>query len=211
MTLGPLFLTEDKALRELLTGMTVHDQRADAEGVARPVGVWFGMPDQEIRNQNYPYMTIDLIDILEDRTRAMRGHISPSYLAPTNLAANKGWEIDYPIPVNLDYQITTYARQPRHDRELLTQLLYTKLPFRFGTLLTADDTIRRLDVLDVSKRDTVEQGKRLFMNAVTIRISTEIAQTAYKELYKVQDIKLSGPAVSRHGKFAGPISKIITG
>ena len=211
MTLGPLFLTEDKALRELLTGMTVQDQRSDAEGVARPVGVWFGMPDQEIRNQNYPYMTIDLIDILEDRTRAMRGVISPDYLTPTTLANNKGWEVDYPIPVNLDYQITTYARQPRHDRELLTQLLYAKLPFRFGTLLTADDTIRRLDVLDVSKRDTVEQGKRLFMNAITIRVSTEIPQTAYKELYKVQEINLSGPASTPRGKFAGPISDTITG
>jgi hypothetical protein len=210
MTYGPLFLAEDQALKNLLAGIVVTDQRADNEGAPRPVKVWFGMPDQEIRDQTYPYITIDLIDISEARDRAMRGLVSPDYLAPTNLAANKGWEIDMPIPVNIDYQITTYARNPRHDRAILTQLLYHKLPFRFGTLATPDDTIRRLDVLDVAKRDTIEQAKRLFMNAITVRVSSEIAQTEYKEIYKVQEVHTSGPQLTPRGEFAGPISGTIS-
>ena len=210
MTFGPLFLTEDKALRELLKGMTVTDQRADNEGPARPVGVWFGMPDQEIRDQSYPYITIDMIDIGEARERAMRGIIDIPYLRPEGADISKGYEVEMPVPINIDYQITTYARQPRHDRQILTQLLYSKLPLRFGTLSTDDGLVRRLDVLDVAKRDTIEQAKRLFMNAITVRVSSEIAQTQYKELYKVQEIHTSGPQLTPRGYFAGTPGDIIT-
>lgn len=209
MTFGPLFLAEDEALRDLLKGMTVNDQRSTGEGVARPVGVWFGIPDQELRDQVYPYITIDMIDIAEARERAMRGKVAPEYLTPT-LSANKGWEIDMPIPINIDYQVTTYSRNPRHDRQILTQLLYSKLPFRFGTLQTNDGIVRRLDVLDVAKRDTIEQSKRLFMNAITVRVSSEIAQAAFKELYKVQEINLSGPSLSTRGNYSAPISGTIS-
>ena len=48
-------LSEDEALRNLLKDMTVTDQKSvTEEGPTRKVGVWFGQPDQEIRNQNYP-------------------------------------------------------------------------------------------------------------------------------------------------------------
>jgi hypothetical protein len=105
--------------------------------------------------------------------------------------------MDYPIPVNLDYQVTTYARQPRHDRQILAQLLYTKIPLRFAVLNVGPDTqfgtTRRLDVLDISKRDITEQGKRLFVNAITVRISSEIAPTTFNKLYKVQELQVTGP------------------
>jgi len=106
------------------------------------------------------------------------------------------WDIDYPIPVNIDYQITSYSRQPRHDRQILATLLHTKLPFRFATLVTGPNTVygtnRRLDVLDVSKRDITEQGKRLFVNAITVRISSEIVSTTFNKLYKAQEINVTG-------------------
>ena len=120
-------LDEDEALRNLLKDMTVTDQKSVTEaGATRKVGVWFGQPDQEIRNQNYPYITIDMIDLSEDIQRAMRGRVKPSYLPnPTSQVQGvsydgeaHSWDINYPIPVNIDYQITTYARQPRHDRDL---------------------------------------------------------------------------------------------
>mgnify|MGYP006267436701 CR=1 FL=1 len=202
-----LLLSEDDALRNLLKGIKVTDQKA---GNTRDVGVWFGQPDQEIRNQSYPYMTIDMIDIAEDPTRAHRGLVQPGYLpAPENGPDGEtpydedtnNWYIHYPIPVNIDYQVTTYARQPRHDREILAQLLYTRLPLRFGVLEPDDGTVRRLDVLDISKRDITEQGKRLFVNAFTIRVSSEIAQELYNQVYKVLQVSVSGatgPIV--HGK-----------
>jgi hypothetical protein len=193
-------LSEDKALRERLQGIVVHDQKADATSTPRQVGVFFGQPDQEIRSQVYPYITIDLIDINRDMEREMRGKTSAGYLVPENVTVNAGesFETDLPIPVSLDYQITAYSRNPVHDRTLMAQLLHSKLPFRFGYLeiveksvtssgtTTNTNTLRRLDVMDVSKRDMTESGKRLFMNAVTVRVSSEIPQDTYRKLTGVQ-------------------------
>lgn len=213
--IGQLFLAEDEALKNLLKNMVVTDQRANSEGATRPVGVWFGMPDQELREQSFPYMTIDLIDIAEDRERAMRGTIDDSdyayfkYMKPT-LATGKGAKQSFPIPVYLDYQVTTFARHPRHDRQILSDLLYTRLPLRFGSLSTNDETIRRLDVLDVAKRDLVEQGKRLYSNAIRVRISSEMPLTQYRELFKVQKVTTSGPLGTPRGRFTGVETFTIT-
>ena len=200
-------LSEDKALRDLLVGMTVTDQKSDATGTAtRNVKVYFGQPDQELRDQTYPYITIDMIDIAEDFTRSMRGLTKPSYLPdPTDMVpatdtdpavpydpALHDWSIHWPIPMNIDYQVTTYARQPRHDRELLAQLMYNKIPPRFASLQVDDGTIRRLDLLDVSKRDVTEQGKRLFVNAFTVRVSSEISPELYTHVYKALQVDVTG-------------------
>lgn len=197
-------LAEDEAIRDLLVGMTVTDQKQNS---SRNVGVWFGQPDQELREQKYPYITIDMIDIAEDFTRAMRGKVKPAYIQDPALMVggddevnydddDHNWEIDYPVPVNIDYQITVYSRQPRHDRQILAQLLYTKIPLRFGVLLTGPNTVygthRRLDVLDISKRDISENGKRLFTNAITVRVSSEIAQETFTKLYKVKELSITG-------------------
>jgi hypothetical protein len=193
-------LAEDKALREIMQGLTVSDQKSENSNTLRSVGVWFGQPDQELRNQNYPYITIDMIDVQRDTMREMRGKTSPAYLEqefrekleiPSNVEI-AAWEIDRPIPVNIDYQITTYSRHPRHDRELLAKVLYDRLPFRFGTLECDDNTVRRLDVLDVAKRDVTEQAKRLFVNAITVRVSSEIPQGLFKQLYKVLTVYVDG-------------------
>ena len=214
--IGQLFLAEDEALKNLLKGMVVTDQRANSEGVNRPVGVWFGMPDQELREQAFPYMTIDLIDIAEDRERAMRGTNSDQdyayfkYMKPAALPQGKGAKQSFPIPVYLDYQVTTFARHPRHDRQILSDLLYTRLPLRFGSLSTADETVRRLDILDVAKRDLVEQGKRLYSNAIRVRISSEMPLTQYRELFKVQKVTTSGPLGTPRGKFWGVDTFTIT-
>lgn len=198
-------LAEDEAIRNLLTGMSVTDQKSTGAGsTTRNVGVWFGQPDQELRDQKYPYITIDMVDVAEDFSRAMRGKVKPTYLEdPDTIGTNTpfdsdehSWEIDFPIPVNIDYQITTYARQPRHDRQILAQLLYTRIPLRFAVLNTGANTVfgttRRLDVLDIAKRDVTENGKRMFVNAITVRVSSEIAQSTYKKLYKALEINITG-------------------
>lgn len=182
-------LSEDKGLRERLQGVVVHDQKADGQDTPRQVGVWFGQPDQELRAQSYPYITIDMIDINRDPSREMRGRATADYLRPADLPDNFGFEADWPIPVNIDYQVTTFARHPRHDRELLATLLDGRLALRFGIIELEDGTTRRFDVLGVSKRDMVEQGKRLFMNAVTVRISSEIAQGTLRTIQKVEEIQ----------------------
>lgn len=196
-------LSEDKALRLWLQELVVHDQKADGVDTPRQVGVWFGQPDQELRPQSYPYITIDMIDVQRDPAREMRGYVKPEYMDPPEFVHNAAgelveydpslhdWQIELPIPVNIDYQITTYARHPRHDRELLSQLLHQKLVLRFGQLDIEDGTNRRLEVMDVSKRDVTEQAKRLFVNAITVRVSSEIVQATLQELYKVQERNIS--------------------
>lgn len=203
-------LSEDKALRELLQGIIVNDQKADGDATPRQVGVWFGQPDQEIRTQAYPYITIDMIDVVRETDREQRGVGEVGYLTPVGFdEVNKSYVIPKPIPVSIDYQITTYARHPRHDRELMTQLLFNKLPLRFGWLeitektetvgdvTTNTNTLRRLDVINVSKRDVTEQAKRLFVNAITVRVSSEIAQETGSELYKVNaGVNVYGPTTT---------------
>lgn len=197
-------LSEDKALRQRLQGITVTDQKAADDETTRKVGVWFGQPDQEIRDQSYPYITIDMIDINRALEREHRGITDAAYLAPNNLGEDQGFEIEYPIPVNIDYQITTYARHPRHDREILATLLDGRLALRFGIIELDDNTVRRLDVLGIAKRDLVEQGRRLFMNAITVRISSEIPQGTLRTLEKVQDINFDpadAPGMTNIGTF----------
>jgi hypothetical protein len=199
-------ISEDEALRNLLLNMTVTDQKSNATGSPqRSVKVYFGQPDQELRDQTYPYITIDMIDIAEDTARAMRGFAKPSYLSDPTTGPDgtspydsetQDWEIHWPIPVSIDYQVTTYARQPRHDRELLAQILYSKIPMRFAVLQPNDGTVRRLDLLDVAKRDVTEQGKRLFVNAFTVRVSSEIAPETYTQVYKALQVYATGPTDS---------------
>lgn len=191
-------LDEDEALRDRLLGMTVSDNK----NPDRPVGVWFGQPDVEIRAQAFPFITIDLIDVTEARERVMSGMVDPWYYTPDGLdPETQGWEMYYPTPINLDYQVTTFARQPRHDRQILGQLLGSRLPARFGSMTvkaidngdgTFDGTVRRLDLLNVVKRDMTESGKRLFMNVFTVRVSSEIPQPYdFQTFYKALEVRLS--------------------
>jgi hypothetical protein len=208
-------IAEDKALRTKLQGMTVSDQKADGSDIPRTVGVWFGQPDQEIRSQSYPYITIDMIDLVRDTTREYRSKVKPEYLSGPEEVVADDWQIDTPIPVYIDYQVTTYARHPRHDRQLLAQLLGIKLPIRFGILdviessvVDGDETTnvittRRLDVMSVSKRDATEQAKRLFVNAITVRISSEIPLEIFEQLYAVSSISIDNPSTVDRGGFVG--------
>lgn len=191
-------IAEDEALKERLKGMTV----ADDSSPARPVGVWFGQPDPEIRDQSFPFLTIDLINIAEAPQRAMSAQqVSPWYLRPEILELDSvtygDWTTFMPIPVDLDYQITTFSRHPRHDRQILAQLTGSRLPLRFGSLVVPekltgvvdgveqwDSTVRRLDLLDIAKRDTTESSKRMFMNAFTVRVSSEIPTPFLERLYQ---------------------------
>lgn len=207
-------ISEDEALRKKLQTITVSDQTSTTAATPRQVGVWFGQPDQELRSQNYPYITIDMIDIERDLTREHRGKSNPDYME-FNLEGADAFEIEMPIPVYIDYQITSYARHPRHDRQILAQLMGSALPIRFGTLEVIENsvvsgntttntvTLRRLDVLSVSKRDVTEQAKRLFVNAITVRVSSELPLQTFKKLYTVSQVNVVPPETTTRGGFVG--------
>jgi nitrate reductase beta subunit len=72
-----------------------------------------------------------------------------------------------------------------------------------GDTETITSTLRRMDLLNVAKRDSTEQAKRLFVNAITVRVSSEIAQTAYRALYKVREIHVDMPSGGREDRFDG--------
>jgi hypothetical protein len=200
-------LSEDAALRKRLQGITVTDQKAEGDDVPRQVGVFFGQPDQELRSQVYPYITIDMINFQRDTLRETRGLTKAGYLAsPTNIdTETQDYLVEMPIPVNIDYQITTYSRHPLHDRAILSELMTDRLP-RFGYLEVLEKkevdgdtttnflTYRRMDVLNIAKRDVTEQAKRLFVNAVTVRVSSEMVQSMYRVFYKAQSVHIDTPS-----------------
>lgn len=184
----PFIINEDAALKTLLQGITV----ADAGNAVRPVPVYYGQPDKEIRAQTYPYITLELVGLREDAERAHRGYPVMTYepegvSIEADAQGNPITTTQFPIPVDLFYQITTFARQPRHDRQLVSALLSpARLPLRFGQLhIPEDNTLRRLDMLGFSKRDTTESGKRLFSNVYNIRISAELFPDQVGQVYQV--------------------------
>lgn len=167
---------EDRALRDLMKGMVVTDH----ENNARSVEAWFGHPDQEIREQKYPYVTVDLLNIAEGIGRVHRGDLyiknPPTWWGLTPLNAGMvGYVLEMPTPVDLDYQIATWARNPRHDRQIIRQLITGgRTMLRGGLLFDADHKIHRVDFQGHVKRDTVEGGKRLLSNIFRVRISSEV-------------------------------------
>ena len=62
-------LAEDEALKAHIQGLTVSDNSMPD----RPVKVWFGYPDVEVRDQVFPFLTIDLIDIKAANERQTYG------------------------------------------------------------------------------------------------------------------------------------------
>ena len=190
----PFIINEDEALKTLLQGITV----SDGGNSARPVAVYYGQPDKDIRQQSYPYITLDLVGVREDTERAHRGVVNLTY-APEGFTPNRNTDgsinqpVVFPIPVDLIYQVSTWSRQPRHDRQIMAKLFAPgRLPFRFGQLpIPQDGTNRRLDMLGFSKRDTTEGGKRLFSNVYNIRISSELFVDQLFNVYKVTDVNTS--------------------
>ena len=183
----PFLLNEDKAIKAKLAGITV----SDAKNSTRPVGVWFGQPDIEIRDQSYPYLTLDLVDISEAKDRNNRGVGYLPY-TPEGGDVNKNYFVELPIPVDIDYQVTSYSRQPLHDRQIISNILYNILPFRYGTLeIPEDNTLRRVELLGYTKRDTTEQGKRLFVNVFSIRVNSELLSTEIAAAVNVANISIS--------------------
>lgn len=181
-------VAEEEALRNFLKGLKV----SDGDSTTRPVGVWFGQPDPEIRKQGYPYITIDLIGITEAKERVMvRYGEFKNYVVPGNDPdlEYKGY---YPTPVDLTYQISTWARQPRHDRQIISQLMHRQLLPRFSQLaIPVEGTARRLNITGFAKRDAIESDKRLFRNIWTIQLASELFHGALEQIYRVQSVNIN--------------------
>jgi len=96
---------------------------------------------------------------------------------------------EFPIPYNLDYQVTVYSRKAIHDRMLVAALAATdRVPARFGFLeIPEDGTYRRLDLIGGpnTEADKDRDGKRIFRSTYAVRVSSELIQGAVDTYYRV--------------------------
>lgn len=198
----PFLLDEDAGMKALLTeaNLTVVDEK----NPTRPVKAWFGMPDVEVRNRSYPFLTIDLIAIQEDKPRQRSGayqHVF-QYIPDSFPPAISGQKYVADVPPEaymLTYQVSSWARNPRHDRQLLYALLNGPLPLRWGQVAVgsgAAENYRRLDIT-VAKRDSADgDGKRLFRNIFTCQMSSELYYWQVQAVQQVLTTFIDGPVVS---------------
>lgn len=193
-TSNQFLLREEYALKDLISGITVRDGKSPA----RPMKVWFNQPDVEITAVTYPYALIDLVDIQQSRERQVGGGMN--YDSDLNGAvpdSGDTYAYEQPVLYDLYYQITTYARHPRHDREIIRQMLKYKTPGKWGYLPVPniDESIyeyRHMFVEGFAKRDTITDDRRLYRNTITVRILSEMTEeTAQDTLAIVQEVNIN--------------------
>lgn len=204
-------LAEDSALKNRLQSLTVTDDR-DAR---RPVKVYFRYPEGETEKE-YPFITIDLLDIAFAPTRQMSEvtyyYTNDTRLTPAERAANTSINY-YPseysvsdlsnmagtsgyltmnqfVAVDLMYQVSTFCRSQRHDRELTSKMLRRTFPMRpTSILIPEDNTSRRLSLLDWRAADLLDQEagyrKRVFRKVYTVSMNAEIPQS---DLYEIKTV-----------------------
>ena len=198
---NPFLIAEDTALKALLQGMTVGDEKT----ASRPVKVWFGYPDVEIRAQEFPFVTIDLIDMIPANDRQTSGQlVDNDYRGTVAPIAGKTYRYEVPVAFDLIYQITTYARHPRHDRAMMFQLTH-KFPSKYGGLLVPNElgteTSRRHMFLDgFAKRDAVDGetgNRRLLRNIYTVRVISELTPLdAGRRASRVEEVLVNLPELT---------------
>jgi hypothetical protein len=213
----PWIDNEAKALKAKLAGLTV----TDAASTDREVGVWFRNPETELRDMTFPSIVLEYSGLNKADDREHRGTTTLGYIPEEfqpgpydsvdevsgvpvvfDPGAVSGEDFnptyspfkvpDFPIPYNLDFQITVYSRLQQELTPLIGQLSkIDRIPVRFGYLEVPEDgTTRSMDLLAgpeiVSSRDP--EGRRLFQAVYSVRIYTEL------NLYDVQQIskRISG-------------------
>lgn len=211
-TSSEFLLKEEYALKDLISGITVQDGKS----AARPMKVWFNQPDVEITAVTYPYALIDLVDIQQSRERQVGG--GTIYDSDLNGAVPDGGSIysyEQPVLYDLYYQITTYARHPRHDREIIRQMLKYKTPGKWGYLPVPniDESIyeyKHMFVESYAKRDTITDDRRLYRNTITVRILSEMTEeTAQTALQLVQEVNINPTTTGIPSDYT-PLRPIVT-
>ena len=196
-------LAEDEALKAHLSGITVIDEKAGGAATPRPVKVWFGTPDVELRDITFPYITIDLMDVRLAPERQMSGIVYDRDRAGTVVGSDTAaYSYEYPMTYDLVYQVSTYARHPRHDRSIINQLMQNKLPSKYGRLGIRNDvdtetTYRHMFLDEFLKRDTVEEGRRLLRNIFIVRVVSELTHAAAAQAIPlVQNVQINESTTS---------------
>lgn len=175
-------IEEDNALKNKLSGITVLSLNRKDE----PVRVWFGNPEKEDRSVRYPFITVEFVGESVASDREHRGWVSVPYKylqeaswpAPPGVNAPR---MEYPVPVDFEYIVTTHARNNQHHAQLTATL--TGVDFlhpRFAYLTCSGGTVRRVDVLSrVPAIGIDSDAKRIFRMVYRLRIPTEVQPAVY--------------------------------
>lgn len=180
-----LLLAEEAALKSRISGIYAPpDAKATPGSEGTPVPVHFRFPEGEKVKVVYPFITIDFLGIQFAADRAHAGpqqvlKYSPSEDTEINSdpMSDTSFVVDYPVPVDLFYQVTTWSRNPRQDRRILGQLMkQDRLPLLDGwMLIPEDETWRRLHVLSVQPlHDKDERGFVAYRNTIMLNINAEL-------------------------------------
>lgn len=188
-------LAEDAALKYRLGSLAVSDDKSDE----RVCNVFYRYPDGPTE-KTYPFITIELIaiDYARDRQESERNYVYsdipdfvsniayyPSEMNASAMAAAASGGIlltEQFVPVNLMYQVTTYTRSQRHDRQLSALMLRRVFPFRRGFIeIPEDGTIRRCEIQSWRPSDVLDKEtgykNRIFRKVYTVVINSEIPQS----------------------------------
>ncbi len=184
-------LAEEEALKAKLSNIYVSDPNG-ANGRRRVHTRW-GFPSAEI-NRQYPFISIDLIDVEFAADRAHSAQILPVDYWPSEFATIEEWAEAYGVeipenhvvdglmchPYNLHFQVVSYTRSARHDLEITRILLRTAFtPHRWGWLyVPADETFRWLDLVDWSTANYNEGGdstNRIFRKVFHVVVSAHLS------------------------------------
>lgn len=202
MSLDDAFIfAEDAALKEHLKGIVV----SDLKNPERSVKVWFGYPDVELRAQEYPYLVIDLYDIQPANDRQASGIWTDNTNRGTQQPSSQTYSYYAPQTYDLYYQVSSYARHPRHDRGIMLNMLNNKVPGKFGHLMVPQangvGTVARHMFLEgFVKRDSIEDGRRLFRNVFSIRVVSEMTPLeALQATPQVNSINIVTPTSTPSG------------
>jgi hypothetical protein len=199
-------IAEDNAIKNLCKGMTVSDDK----NPNRAVKVWFGYPDVEVRTQDFPFVTIDLIDIIPANNRQHSGRqYDNDFQGTIAPVGDSYYEYNIPIAYDLVYQISSFSRHPRHDRAIMFQLL-NKFPSKFGKLAVPNqlgtETAYRSMFLDgFVKRDAVESetgNRRILRNVLSVRVVSEMSPAVAAEIIPaVQTVNLDTISYTLTGNY----------
>ena len=125
-------------------------------------------------------MVIDLFDIQPANDRQASGFWIDNTNRGTQAPASNGRYTYYaPVLYDLYYQVSTFARHPRHDRTIIFEMLNRKIPGKFGHLIIPQANgngfvARHMFLEGFVKRDSVEDGRRLLRNVFSIRVVSEM-------------------------------------
>jgi hypothetical protein len=186
-----LYTEEDMGLKTLLQGVTVTDL-STTEGAPRSVPVWFHNPEREERRITYPNITINFTGERIAHEREHRGWVPIGYRYLQNIPFDDPPpSVNYPIPLDFDYTVTASARINQHISQISGTLTQGRLHPRFAIVNCPGGTVRRLEVLGVTRANGLESDKRIFRQIYQVRIPTEVEDIVTLSTTRVRNVLMT--------------------